>query len=121
MTDKKILIVDDEGYICDLVVDFLAFENIPGVKASDFESAIEQAGKDEYDLIISDVNIGSNSVERFISDLRDNKIDTAVALMTGDHRIDEEYATRIGAVGIIHKPFQVAPFLASIKIFLETK
>ena len=121
MTDKKILIVDDEGYICDLVVDFLAFENITGVKASDFESAIEEAEKDNFDLIMSDVNIGQDSVEKFISDLRDKKINTAVALMTGDHRIDEEFTARIGAIGIIHKPFHVAPFLASVKTFLETK
>ena len=30
--------------------------------------------------------------------------------MTGDHRIDEKFACRIGAIGIIHKPFQVVPF-----------
>ncbi len=121
MKDKKILIVDDEGYICDLVVDFLAFENIAGVKARDFESAIEEAGKNKFKLIISDVNIGQNSVEKFILDLREKNIDTAVVLMTGDHRIDEKFAAGIGAIGIIHKPFQVTPFLASIKTFLETK
>ncbi len=121
MTGKRILIVDDEGYICDLVVDFLALEDIRGDKSGDFESAIEQAEENGYDLIISDVNIGSNSVEKFISELRDKNNNTAVALMTGDHRIDEKYAAGIGAIGIIHKPFQVAPFLASIKTFLETK
>ncbi|MEN8221816.1 MAG: response regulator [Acidobacteriota bacterium] len=121
MNGKRILIVDDEEYICDLVVDFLALEEISGIKSCDFESAIERAEKDEFDLIISDVNIGSFSVERFISTLRNKKIDTAVALMTGDHRIDDKFAAEIGAVGIIHKPFQVAPFLAGIKIFLETK
>ena len=121
MKDKRILVVDDEGYICDLVVDFLALENMKGDKSNDFESAIELADKNRYDLIISDVNIGSHSVERFIYSLRDKKINTAVALMTGDHRINEKFASGIGAIGIIHKPFHVTPFLANIKIFLETK
>ena len=121
MTDKRILIIDDEEYICDLVVDFLALENMSGDKSGDFESALEKAERNRYDLIISDVNIGSNSVERFISSLKNKDINTAVALITGDHRIDEEYAAKIGAVGIIHKPFQVTPFLDGIKTFLEIK
>ena len=121
MEGKKILIVDDEGYIGDLVVDFLALENISGVKSEDFETALEKAGADTFDLIIADVNIGNASVEDFITSLKTNTIHTPVALMTGDHRIDNEFTLQAGAIGIIHKPFQVAPFLAKIKEFLEKK
>ncbi len=121
MEGKKILIVDDEGYIGDLVIDFLALENISGVKSEDFETALENANADTFDLVIADVNIGNESVEDFITSLRKNNINTPVALMTGDHRIDYEFALQAGAIGIIHKPFQVAPFLTSIKEFLEKK
>jgi len=120
MKGKKILVVDDEGYICDLVVDFLAFENITGITAEDFETAIGASGKNDIDLIISDVNIGNNRVEDFITSLRERGIHIPVALMTGDHRIDDRYSLQAGAVGVIHKPFQVVPFLTSIKKFLES-
>ena len=119
MEGKKILIVDDEGYIVDLIVDFLALENMTGVKSEDFETAIEKAGSANFDLIIADVNIGNERIEDFIATLKANNINTPVALMTGDHRIDEKLTSQIGAIGIIHKPFQVAPFLALIKEFLE--
>lgn len=119
MEGKKILIVDDEGYIGDLVVDFLAFENMTGVKSEDFETAIKEAGSDTFDLIIADVNIGNERVEDFIATLKTKGIKTPVALMTGDHRIDENFTSLAGAIGIIHKPFQVAPFLTLVKEFLE--
>jgi len=121
MTEKKILIVDDERYICDLVIDFLALENMTGIGACDFESALHLAAKENYDLIISDVNITNQKVESFIADLRRKKISAAVALMTGDHRINDRFAAEAGAIGVIHKPFQATPFLTSVKIFLETK
>lgn len=119
MDSKQILIVDDEGYIVDLIVDFLAFENMTGVKSEDFETAIEKAESTRFDLIIADVNIGNERVEDFIVTLKTKDINTPVALMTGDHRIDDKYTSRIGAIGIIHKPFQIAPFLALVKEFLE--
>jgi DNA-binding NtrC family response regulator len=121
MEGKKILIVDDEGYIGDLLIDFLALENMSGIKSLDFSEAVEKAASDDFDLIIADVNIGNDSIEDFIDSLKRKNILTPVALMTGDHRVDDQFASRTGAVGIIYKPFQVAPFLTSVREFLEKK
>ncbi len=119
MEGTKILIVDDEGYIGDLIVDFLALENIKGVKSEDFITALEIAGSEKFDLILSDVNIGNESIEDFLSSLKQNRIDTPVVLMTGDHRIDNDFTLKAGAIGIMYKPFQISPFLSNIKKFLE--
>ncbi len=121
MERTKILVVDDEWYILDLVIDFLALENIVGVKAENFSKAIEKASSEKFDLIIADVNIENESIENFIFSLRGKDIETHVVLITGDHRIDQEFTFKAGAVGVIYKPFQITQFLSAIKKFLEKK
>jgi len=119
MEDTRILIVDDESYILELIVDFLALEDMVGIKSENFDKAVEKASSEKFDLIITDINIGNESVESFISSLRNKNIDTPIVLMTGDHRINQEFALEVGGIGIIHKPFQIAPFLSGVKEFLE--
>ncbi len=119
MKGKKILVVDDEDYIGDLIIDFLSLENIKGVKSGNFKEALTKASSESFDLIVSDVNIENDSVENFIITLKDNGITSPVILMTGDHRITEDFAKKSGSLGIILKPFQVAPFLTKIREFLE--
>jgi DNA-binding response OmpR family regulator len=60
MGKRKVLVVDDENFIRELVCDFLEFENIECDKAENQEVALELISKNDYDLILLDRNLKKN-------------------------------------------------------------
>lgn len=121
MNQKKILVIDDEVFIRELVKDFLELENIQCDEASDMNTTRESLSKNRYDLILLDRNLGNSRAEDIIKEMREIKGDTQVVILTGDHMCDENYLKKIEANGIIFKPFQVDEFLKKINIYLNIK
>ncbi len=119
MSQKKILVVDDEAFIRELVKDFLEFENILCDEADDLDSALDLLNQSKYDLVLLDRNLRNNKAEDIIKELRQVSQAVPVVILTGDHLVDEDYLSCIKASGIIYKPFQVNDFLRKINSFLE--
>ena len=119
MSQKKILVVDDEAFIRELVKDFLEFENILCDEADDLDSALDLLSQGKYDLVLLDRNLRNNKAEDIIKELREVSQAVPIVILTGDHLVDEDYLSGIQANGIIYKPFQVNDFLRKINSFLE--
>jgi CheY-like chemotaxis protein len=51
---KRILVVDDEPFVCDAVKMMLAFDGHDVMTASDAEEALEVFDKNKFDLVITD-------------------------------------------------------------------
>lgn len=119
MSRKKILVVDDEAFIRELVKDFLEFENISCDEADDLDSAIDLMSQSQFDLVLLDRNLRNIKAEDIIKELRQVNQNIPIVILTGDHLVDEDYLSSIQANGIIYKPFQVNEFLGKINSYLE--
>jgi two-component system alkaline phosphatase synthesis response regulator PhoP len=118
MNKKKILVIDDEDFIRELVKDFLEMENIRCDGAETAEDGLGLLLDNHYNLILLDRNLGKNKAEDIIQKIREVDINIPILILTGDADCDDAYLERIGADGIVFKPFQVNDFIKKIKRFL---
>ncbi len=119
MNEKRVLVIDDEDFIRELVKDFLEMDDVDcdGVATSD--EGLKLISAIPYSLILLDRNLGSQKAEDIITNIRELNNQIPIIILTGDPLCDDEYLDKVGANGIIFKPFQVADFMKSISEFLE--
>ena len=119
MEGKKILVVDDEEYIRDLIKDFLKIKKIHCDGAGDPDSAIRLLKQTRYDLVLLDRNLENRTAEEMVGDIRKIAGSTPLVLITGDQGLSEKYARDMGMDGVVHKPFQIEAFFETVETFLE--
>jgi len=116
---KKVLIVDDETFILELVRDFLELKNIGSDMAKNPKLALKLLKENQYDLLLLDKNLEDSQGESLIQEM--NKISSRipVILLTGDLSLSNEYIEKIGVNDVIFKPFQIEEFFKKISKYLE--
>ena len=106
---KKILVVDDEAVICELIKDLLCDEGFEVVFAHDGEEGIEKAKKHLPDLIISDLSMGKMSGGVMVATMQqDSELSSIPVLyLTGSVTHGEAMRTNQQLAGqrILAKPF----------------
>jgi len=117
--EKKVLVIDDEDFIRELIKDFLELENVRCTGAENADQGLKLIAEENFDLILLDRNLGKLKAEDFISQIRSQQENVPIVILTGDQQCSSDYLERIGANGIIFKPFQVNDFMKNIKEFLE--
>lgn len=118
MSKKKILVIDDEDFIRELVKDFLEMEDIQCDGAETAEQALELIAQHPYNLILLDRNLGKSKAEETIAKIHEIDKKLPIIILTGDADCGEDYLQKIGANGIVFKPFQVTDFIERIEKFL---
>jgi DNA-binding response OmpR family regulator len=116
---KKVLVIDDEDFIRELIKDFL---ELGGILCSGAESAaqgLKFIAQENFDLVLLDRNLGKIKAEDLVAQIRVWNQTAPIVILTGDQQCGDEYLDKIGANGIIFKPFQVTEFMGSIKNYLE--
>ena len=121
MDKKKVLVIDDEAFIRELVREFFELLGIKCEEAENWEIALKKLSEENYHLILLDRNLGDLKAETFIPRIKETSPDIPVVILTGDPQCDKKYLERIGAAGIIFKPFDVAEFKKVIAKFLENE
>lgn len=119
MAEGRVLVVDDEAFIRDLVCDFFDSESISCDGASNLIGALEHMEKRSYKLVLLDRNLESLREENALEEIRRIQPGVAVVILTGDHQFTEDGVKRIAADGLIHKPFKIDEFMQSVRRFLE--
>lgn len=123
-TIKRILIVDDDEDICNLMLFYLKSTQYQAFAVGSAEDALERLSKESYDLIISDIIMpGMNGIEfiRHASDLFPNvKILACSEGGTSDAReivaaIVLTKAVDFGAIQALMKPFSKREFLEMVE------
>jgi len=126
LAHRKILVVDDEESILELVTDSLGAHGCIVDRASSSEPALELAQRNSYDVVLCDLNLESDSgivVSGF--DLHDEIMKKFEArsvprpifiFMTGD-LVDAAVGEQAGREGnrFLQKPFRIAELLALLK------
>jgi two-component system alkaline phosphatase synthesis response regulator PhoP len=119
MSEKKVLVIDDEDFIRELVKDFLELDEVRCIGAETSDDALEQVSKQTFDLILLDRHLGEMKAEDLIIRIREIQEDVPILILTGDQHCDRGYLQEIGAEGVIFKPFQVTDFMKNVKNYLD--
>ena len=115
---KKILIVDDEKDIIDLLKFNLESEGYKTIKARDGDQAIEKAANEMPDLVILDIMLPGKDGWQVLRELRNDpatKNIPIIFLTAKDSEIDEVVGLELGAEDYIVKPISIRKFLARVK------
>jgi len=119
MSKKKVLVIDDEDFIRELVKDFLELEDVHCSGAEDADAALALMKQNTFDLILLDRNLGKIKAEDFVPAIKELQKNIPILILTGDQQCDTDYMRQIGAEGLLYKPFQVMDFMECVGKFLE--
>ena len=104
----RVLIVDDEPYIRELIQRCLEMEGYDCHTAAHAEAALAALDDDSYQLLVSDIHMPGMSGMELLATVRQRHPDLAVLMVTGvDDRKVGIQALRLGAYGYLIKPFDV--------------
>jgi CheY-like chemotaxis protein len=118
---KKILVVEDDPIIMNLIVILLEREGYAVVQATSAEEGISLAHAGPPDLILMDVALpGLDGLEatRILKGAEITSRVPVIALTAQARKEDQERALRAGCDGFIPKPLSTQAFLESISVFL---
>lgn len=112
---KRILVVDDDQQILDMMKEILQEEDLVSDQCLSGAEAISKLSATSYDLVISDVRMTGMDGFELLEFIKDRYPDTSVILMTGytdDYDISD--ALILGADDYITKPFDIDKVVFSI-------
>ena len=119
----RILIIDDEAMILDLLVNILEREGYETITASGGKDGIKIHRENPADLIITDLIMPEKEGIETIMELCRDFQDVKIIAMSGGGKADPEtylqIAKTIGAIKTIAKPFDRKELLKTVREILE--
>jgi response regulator RpfG family c-di-GMP phosphodiesterase len=104
----RVLVVDDEHVIREILSDFLVMEGYQVLTAGNGREALEVLGRERCDLIISDLKMPEMGGLELLEAVRDEYPDTIMLIMTGYGTVETAIqAMKSGAFDYVLKPFKV--------------
>ncbi|MEA2497858.1 MAG: cyclic di-GMP phosphodiesterase [Actinomycetota bacterium] len=117
-----VLVVDDEAMVRRNLTRLLTGQGYSCTTASSADEARAALANEEFDLILSDVNMPGGSGLELLEDVARNHPDTATVMVTGvDDRALAERAMDMGAYGYVIKPFEANEILIDISNALRRR
>jgi FixJ family two-component response regulator len=107
MADQpRLLVVDDEEAICEGCSRIFSRQGFDVSKSSSARDGLALAQAEQYSAVLLDIKMPEMSGLDFLSQLREQKVDVPVILMTGFPTMPNAIsAVRLGASGYVTKPF----------------
>lgn len=117
--DYKILVVDDELPIADILKFSLEKENYQVVMAHDGQEAVDKATAEQPDLILLDVMLPKKDGFAVCREIRAFSSVPIIMLTARDSEIDKVLGLEIGADDYVTKPFSNRELMARVKANLR--
>ncbi|MBL8014711.1 MAG: response regulator transcription factor [Candidatus Doudnabacteria bacterium] len=115
----KVLIVEDEPTISEVIQGYLKRAGIEGDVVADGGSALEQFESHQYDLVLLDLNLpGIDGVE-VCKQIRAKSIVPIIMVTARVEEIDELIGLEIGADDYVKKPFSPQVLVARVQSLLR--
>ncbi len=120
MTKPRILLVDDDPNLLDVLSLALEDAGYEVATAEDGSEALEKLGKTAPELLVTDINMPVLDGFTLLKRLREKGIVLPVILLTSrDNEIDETLGLELGADDYVAKPFSTRVLLARIASLLR--
>lgn len=118
----KILIVEDEFNLADVVASRLRKEKYSVDIALNGEDGLDNALTNIYDLIILDVMLPRLNGYEILKEIKKNKINSKVIMLTAKSQIEDKLnGFDEGANDYITKPFHIEEVVARVNVWLRSE
>ena len=118
----RILVVDDERVIRDILTDFLVMEGYVVSSAADGQEALDLLARESVDLVVTDLKMPNLGGIELIEQLSKLKEPPVILVMTGFGTVETAVgAMKRGAYDYILKPFKVEDVVHIVRRGLEKK
>lgn len=116
---QRILIVDDEEKIRNVVREYAEFEGYEVAEAADGMEAVEMCKKEDFDAIIMDVMMPRLDGFSACKEIRKQKEIPVIMLSARGEEYDKLFGFEIGIEDYVVKPFSPKELMARIKVVLK--
>ncbi len=117
--DKKILVVDDEKPISDIIKFNLVKEGFTVVTAFDGEEAIRLFEQADPDLVLLDIMLPKMDGFQICRKIREKSVTPIIMLTAKEEEVDKVLGLELGADDYITKPFGMRELIARVKANLR--
>ncbi len=116
----RILVVDDEQVIREILADFLSMEGFVVRTAEDGSAALVELSRARYDLVLSDLKMPNMGGLELLAAIQKHTPHVVTVIMTGFGTVETAIdAMKRGAYDYILKPFKVEEVIHTIRRGLE--
>ncbi len=115
----KLLIVDDEEKIREMIGKYAIHEGHECVLASDGRKALEMFAKEDFDLVVLDVMMPEMDGYETLKKMKEIKDVPCIFLTALGQEYDRIYGFDIGAEDYVTKPFSLKELMMRIKVILK--
>ena len=115
-TTRKVLVVDDERALLRTFARFLTAKGFEVSAVSDGVTAVGCLGREEFDVVVSDINMPGLDGVQLLRAVRERDLDVPVVLMTGDPSAATAIqAVELGALRYLIKPFDLQTLISVLE------
>ena len=119
MADGKILIVDDDKNICELLRLYLEKEDFNVVIANDGVKAVEMFAAENPDMVLLDIMLPKLDGWQVCREIRKNSDKPIIMLTAKGETFDKILGLELGADDYVVKPFDAKEVVARVKAVLR--
>jgi len=116
---NRILIIDDDEELCELVAEYLTVEGFETEAVHDGESGLRRALSSEYDLITLDVMLPKKNGFDVLRELRQTSRIPVLMLTARGDDMERIIGLEIGADDYLPKPFNPRELVARLRAILR--
>jgi DNA-binding response OmpR family regulator len=113
-SQRRILVVDDTPDILDFLKMVFSKAGFDVVAATGGWEAFKEFQKQEFDLVLTDLQMPNGNGLDLVSDIKRSGSKTPVFMITGDVTFDTAKATAIGAEQVLLKPIAGRDLLRAV-------
>ena len=122
MLGKRILLVDDEGFILKTYSLLLGENGYPVVTADCGRKALEKFAQHSFDLVITDLAMPDGDGFTLIDEIKDKSPNTPIIALTGKaSKSVRKYVSLLGANALLEKPCDNETFISCVKNSLQSR
>ncbi|MBO7377278.1 MAG: response regulator transcription factor [Clostridia bacterium] len=116
---KKILIVDDEAMIREVLREYASYEGMEADEAENGRDAVKMCRDNDYDLIIMDVMMPKLDGYSAVKEIRKIKDVPVIMLSARGEEYDKLFGFEIGADDYVVKPFSPKEVMARVNAVIK--
>ncbi len=119
MVKNRILLIEDDMSISEMVKDYLELEGFIVTPVFDGEQAVDIFSRNIFDLIILDLMLPKLSGMEIMGIIRDKSLVPILIMSAKDSDVDKAVGLGLGADDYISKPFSMIELTARVKALIR--